>query len=132
MFFLMLTRPPRATRSYTLFPYTTLFRYGSVLDDMLRPCADEGSRTARCAEEERRQDHVGAAGGELRPDRVRQPARDQLQASAQTDARVCRWRAQLHGGTSRTAGNADLHQRVPAAHSELPADRKSTRLNSSH
>src|SRR3546814_4091602 len=53
--------------------------------------------------------------------RVRQPARDQLQASAQTDARVCRWRAQLHGGTSRTAGNADLHQRVPAAHSELPA-----------
>src|SRR3546814_20015730 len=78
----MKRRPPRSTRTDTLFPYTTLFRS---------------------------------------PDRVRQPARYQLQASAQTDARVCRWRAQLHGGTSRTAGNADLHQRVPAAHSELPA-----------
>src|SRR3546814_20312491 len=25
-FFLMIRRPPRATRTYTLFPYTTLFR----------------------------------------------------------------------------------------------------------
>src|SRR3546814_16376855 len=25
-FFLMLRRPPRSTRTYTLFPYTTLFR----------------------------------------------------------------------------------------------------------
>src|SRR3546814_16184857 len=28
MFFLMLRRPPRATRTDTLFPYTTLFRSG--------------------------------------------------------------------------------------------------------
>src|SRR3546814_17596764 len=27
-FFLMIRRPPRATRTYTLFPYTTLFRSG--------------------------------------------------------------------------------------------------------
>src|SRR3546814_8058605 len=26
LFFLMIRRPPRATRTYTLFPYTTLFR----------------------------------------------------------------------------------------------------------
>src|SRR3546814_15706552 len=26
MFFLMILRPPRSTRTYTLFPYTTLFR----------------------------------------------------------------------------------------------------------
>src|SRR3546814_20143693 len=26
IFFLMLRRPPRSTRTYTLFPYTTLFR----------------------------------------------------------------------------------------------------------
>src|SRR3546814_4281481 len=26
VFFLMIRRPPRATRTYTLFPYTTLFR----------------------------------------------------------------------------------------------------------
>src|SRR3546814_7167457 len=28
--FLMILRPPRATRTYTLFPYTTLFRSTSV------------------------------------------------------------------------------------------------------
>src|SRR3546814_17524295 len=26
LFFLMIRRPPRSTRTYTLFPYTTLFR----------------------------------------------------------------------------------------------------------
>src|SRR3546814_17198630 len=26
LFFLMILRPPRSTRTYTLFPYTTLFR----------------------------------------------------------------------------------------------------------
>src|SRR3546814_2479582 len=29
-FFLMIRRPPRSTRTYTLFPYTTLFRSGRV------------------------------------------------------------------------------------------------------
>src|SRR3546814_12581890 len=33
MFFLMIRRPPRSTRTDTLFPYTTLFR--SVLQKML-------------------------------------------------------------------------------------------------
>src|SRR3546814_10949854 len=31
IFFLMLRRPTRATRTDTVFPYTTLFRSGSVL-----------------------------------------------------------------------------------------------------
>src|SRR3546814_7830834 len=30
-FFLMIRRPPRSTRTDTLFPYTTLFRSGEVL-----------------------------------------------------------------------------------------------------
>src|SRR3546814_2446591 len=29
-FFLMIRRPPRSTRTYTLFPYTTLFRSGNA------------------------------------------------------------------------------------------------------
>src|SRR3546814_12017289 len=29
-FFLMIRRPPRSTRTDTLFPYTTLFRSGSI------------------------------------------------------------------------------------------------------
>src|SRR3546814_20419949 len=31
-FFLMIRRPPRSTRTYTLFPYTTLFRSGHHRD----------------------------------------------------------------------------------------------------
>src|SRR3546814_12685336 len=40
-FFLMIRRPPRSTRTDTLFPYTTLFR--SVLDEHAgqRECNDE-------------------------------------------------------------------------------------------
>src|SRR3546814_17714778 len=34
-FFLMIRRPPRSTRTDTLFPYTTLFRSAVAIDD---PC----------------------------------------------------------------------------------------------
>src|SRR3546814_15906242 len=33
-FFLMIRRPPRSTRTDTLFPYTTLFRSGYMQDSM--------------------------------------------------------------------------------------------------
>src|SRR3546814_19194287 len=33
--FLMIRRPPRSTRTYTLFPYTTLFRSLKVLEDQM-------------------------------------------------------------------------------------------------
>src|SRR3546814_11715288 len=33
IFFLMIRRPPRSTRTDTLFPYTTLFRSGGVFED---------------------------------------------------------------------------------------------------
>src|SRR3546814_16931408 len=32
VFFLMIRRPPRSTRTYTLFPYTTLFRSAGLYD----------------------------------------------------------------------------------------------------
>src|SRR3546814_1337096 len=32
VFFLMIRRPPRSTRTDTLFPYTTLFRSGQIHD----------------------------------------------------------------------------------------------------
>src|SRR3546814_20885651 len=36
----MIRRPPRSTRTDTLFPYTTLFRsYDAMLDDITRACA---------------------------------------------------------------------------------------------
>src|SRR3546814_10498886 len=43
-FFLMIRRPPRSTRTDTLFPYTTLFRSGSAL----RPCRVPGRSHRRC------------------------------------------------------------------------------------
>src|SRR3546814_11276274 len=39
-FFLMIRRPPRSTRTDTLFPYTTLFR--SVRAEMARKCDEAG------------------------------------------------------------------------------------------
>src|SRR3546814_10116651 len=45
-FFLMLRRPPRSTRTHTLFPYTTLFR--SLVADHMRSVADlSGSFSAK-------------------------------------------------------------------------------------
>src|SRR3546814_11575607 len=37
VFFLMIPRPPRSTRTDTLFPYTTLFRSRIALDRMEKP-----------------------------------------------------------------------------------------------
>src|SRR3546814_19106003 len=36
IFFLMIRRPPRSTRTDTLFPYTTLFRSGRIAEFALR------------------------------------------------------------------------------------------------
>src|SRR3546814_18848333 len=36
VFFLMIRRPPRSTRTDTLFPYTTLFRSGERVDTQRR------------------------------------------------------------------------------------------------
>src|SRR3546814_758170 len=41
LFFLMIRRPPRSTRTDTLFPYTTLFRSAPDADSLL--CAGESS-----------------------------------------------------------------------------------------
>src|SRR3546814_11192492 len=38
-FFLMIRRPPRSTRTDTLFPYTTLFRSSASMATRRRPCA---------------------------------------------------------------------------------------------
>src|SRR3546814_11789846 len=64
-FFLMIRRPPRSTRTDTLFPYTTLFRSRKLRDLSRVPDADPrlpaahqavGGRSARVARD-------GAGGG---------------------------------------------------------------------
>src|SRR3546814_3258058 len=53
----MIRRPPRSTRTYTLFPYTTLFRSNCALDRLLsRP------RCAACLRHHRRR-QLGRRGG---------------------------------------------------------------------
>src|SRR3546814_5569880 len=39
----MIRRPPRSTRTDTLFPYTTLFRSTLTLQDTLLQCTDEST-----------------------------------------------------------------------------------------
>src|SRR3546814_3088559 len=72
VFFLMIRRPPRSTRTDTLFPYTTLFRSDLLLDPGIleRVCrgnrggdgrSDLGPRIDQCA---------GPQDGSDRPHRV--------------------------------------------------------------
>src|SRR3546814_7151157 len=67
-FFLMIRRPPRSTRTDTLFPYTTLFRS--------RPCVDLlGYLAAGALAEPRPRLYAAAAGFDGRQARLaRQPA----------------------------------------------------------
>src|SRR3546814_2086946 len=64
-FFLMILRPPRSTRTYTLFPYTTLFRSPASAAHvgrgfrLRRQCADRDELLCRAA-------HLPRAAGALR------------------------------------------------------------------
>src|SRR3546814_20235517 len=60
-FFLMIRRPPRSTRTDTLFPYTTLFRseFGIVGDDQ------QGRAQRRAPREDQLDDRVARRGVEI-------------------------------------------------------------------
>src|SRR3546814_964911 len=65
LFFLLILRPPRSTRTDTLFPYTTLFRSGDAGAD--HPAAPRMS-DYRCDYDLAEADRIGAAiGAVLRP-----------------------------------------------------------------
>src|SRR3546814_10442569 len=101
----MIRRPPRSTRTDTLFPYTTLFRSPEQPEEPHR--------------RQRLRDHD-----------------TQLERNPGTGEP--RLRSQLGQGLSRVTGRVELRpdqqEAAPAAdrQSEVPEDRKSTRLNSSH
>src|SRR3546814_1812983 len=124
----MIRRPPRSTRTDTLFPYTTLFRSearawareqwpGDGIPTLLiSPCSSHGLRNWRSDRYAAVADHAAARG----------------------------WRIVLCGGRSElerdTADAIITAMQAPALDlvgkdtlKQLPAlDRKSTRLNSSH
>src|SRR3546814_9964221 len=108
----MVRRPPRSTRTDTLFPYTTRFRS--------LHCVDRGRPTAVAREDEAQPDIATRRGGdvEVEPCRI-VVARGPL----------C-WFAVLQGHTEEVLQDIEilgLRQGV-----RVVADRKSTRLNSSH
>src|SRR3546814_14760898 len=80
----MIRRPPRSTRTDTLFPYTTLFRSGQIADTGWRQAADriaesEGSVqvVAPCVQATilLKGEHVISFPGNLTPVAVRSDAR---------------------------------------------------------
>src|SRR3546814_2279041 len=112
----MIRRPPRSTRTYTLFPYTTLFRSDhNVKVHRNEPLAENLAGIA--AEHRQAPGTLGSAVGPTRVRDVEKLARrgDDLHAPVDPFQHIGH------------AGDAVRHRQV-AAHQ----DRKSTRLNSSH
>src|SRR3546814_2955079 len=75
LFFLMIRRPPRSTRTDTLFPYTTLFRSAEVdvadLDDadgrVDAQVAGDAQRLVAAPIDDRVEQRIGAKTGLLHP-----------------------------------------------------------------
>src|SRR3546814_10810798 len=106
----MIRRPPRSTRTYTLFPYTTLFR----------------SRASQRV----------AAGGILACVGVAALADRENAGRAQRDGRCGIGVDQYLGGAARSVATIlrleETGVSAASARGIDEADRKSTRLNSSH
>src|SRR3546814_2506235 len=121
VFFLMIRRPPRSTRTDTLFPYTTLFRSKAfVFIGKADPVAD---RFETVGDGER----VFAPGGEIDDGgTVDRPVASESPARAQPDLLPVPkvFKEDVAIKSEITDGDVGL----PGA----DRDRKSTRLNSSH
>src|SRR3546814_4303495 len=98
----MIRRPPRSTRTDTLFPYTTLFRSVRRWRGFARPALGRTPHAAGIV-------HAPARSVPLRP--VGDPRRARSENAG----------AVAHGRARRSDRGTDAE-----------ADRKSTRLNSSH
>src|SRR3546814_16447279 len=73
IFFLMIRRPPRSTRTDTLFPYTTLFRSGVRQDPAGQPGGDRREQAPRCGAGDGQGDAGDAAAEETQQQRAVPP-----------------------------------------------------------
>src|SRR3546814_1389943 len=107
----MIRRPPRSTRTDTLFPYTTLFRSapGSLLKNVVPVHRRRG----------RREDdfQFAVVGGEM---------------VARVLYGLCSFLAVLRVDDDFADAFRNRDQAIAANAASAPQDRKSTRLNSSH
>src|SRR3546814_10631836 len=119
-FFLMIRRPPRSTRTDTLFPYTTLFRSSSFRPSNLRQACSSFTIFAT----EPPYEHVGLdqAGG----DRTCQPIDIDVRGTVLARGEPARFQCQLLEQFIVNA-QAWFEHKIDA----VISDRKSTRLNSS-
>src|SRR3546814_10537007 len=121
----MIRRPPRTTRTDTLFPYTTLFRAPRLLGDTCGTC-DEGDAHGNPEAAERaprvRQSGEGAL---LLTFRKEHPSREGLPAVANLPLRA-------GGGAEQIAAERKRAGIPFPASRGGNGDRKSTRLNSRH
>src|SRR3546814_6555375 len=136
----MIRRPPRSTRTDTLFPYTTLFRSQGGADVRCRDYASLGVQRIRrrsesygeiigfvAVEQPPRQLRRLAQGNRQNAgrERIERPAMPQLQTAIVVLAQDALYRAHR----LRRADPDGLVEDDPSVHAR---DRKSTRLNSSH
>src|SRR3546814_10563974 len=123
----MIRRPPRSTRTDTLYPYTTLFRSRDFASNDYLGLADSDALRDALAAGIKRGLPAGSGGSRLL--RGNHPEHEALEAHA---ARHYGSEAALFfatGFAANTALFATLPQRGDLVVHE---DRKSTRLNSSH
>src|SRR3546814_2676557 len=129
----MIRRPPRSTRTDTLFPYTTLFRSESFVHDVKRP--HFGRRHRKPAPAVAGQHRLFGETEAFRNSRkveIGLPAvvEHQVAADFVLDAvERCALDGEppMHGASMKLEFGGDSLVRAVAA-----GDRKSTRLNSSH
>src|SRR3546814_4927964 len=132
----MIRRPPRSTRTDTLFPYTTLFRSLAQLLEVVLDVADLADGGAALG---RHPAHLARTQAQRR---VHAFTSDQLHAGP-GGARDLRTLARLHLDAMHGRADRDVAQRQRVTGLDrridardhlvagLQADRKSTRLNSS-
>src|SRR3546814_6690742 len=132
LFFLVIRRPPRSTRTDTLFPYTTLFR--SARRPLGLVAGVVGRRpVARCAGRVRGEYlDLGARRGECVSRRPLSPRHRARRGDAGAPA-VLETRSSLRreGSDGQRRPDAALGLVLSRARTGEGADRKSTRLNSS-
>src|SRR3546814_938148 len=117
----MIRRPPRSTRTDTLFPYTTLFRSGSLAGRMLAMNFKDKCDSVRIL--------ATVSVGALAMATVPAMAQDATAAPQQPAASQTKYDGDAIVVTGITKQDANI-QDTPIAITAL--DRKSTRLNSSN
>src|SRR3546814_9362872 len=117
----MIRRPPRSTRTDTLFPYTTLFRSDAAI-------IEEVSERAPASQ------HVVYRLGQIVVARELGQLRGEPGVKLGNERRAeLLPHGEAFGGAAAVHGALDIEQGIDPLHGfERDRDRKSTRLNSSH